>query len=152
MILRRLLSLVLLGAVLTACASAPVRVDRQAEKSGFEKSIVHGKGFRHVVYENRWAGKSGDIVNVYIEGDGNPWIMGRFIAQNPTPAKPLMLRLMALDPAPEIYLGRPCYFGLHKDTGCEKKYWSSDRYSAAVAESMVAALHAMVGDRPVNLL
>lgn len=113
--------------------------------------MVEGAGFRHVVYLNRRAEDSGEALNVYIEGDGAPWILRRFVAKNPTSANTLMLHLMAQDSAPALYLGRPCYFGLHQDAGCDPKYWSSDRYSAAVVNSMAAALARVAPGREVNL-
>jgi hypothetical protein len=137
-------------AALAGCALA--KVDHYATEQGFEKSLVEGAGFRHVVYRNSRAETSGTVLNVYIEGDGNPWVLGRFVAKNPTSADNLMLRLMAQDPAPAIYLGRPCYLGLHQDARCDPKYWSSDRYAAAVADSMVAALVRVAPGREVNLL
>jgi pimeloyl-ACP methyl ester carboxylesterase len=133
------------------CAGPAVKVDRYAAARGFEKSVVEGKGFRHVVYKNSRAGAPGAALNIYIEGDGNPWILGRYVAQNPTSTDTLMLRLMTLDSAPALYLGRPCYFGLHLDAGCDQKYWSSDRYAAAVADSMAAALRRVTAGRKLNL-
>src|SRR3954452_23247996 len=103
---------VLLGlftALLCAGCAAVAKTDRYALAQGFEKTVVEGSGFRHVVYLNRRASESGEALNVYIEGDGTPWILRRFVAKNPTSADTLMLRLMALDPAPALYLGRPCY-------------------------------------------
>lgn len=140
-------------AILTGagCAAA-VKADRYAATQGFARTLVEGAGFRHVVYANSRAARPDAPLNVYIEGDGAPWIMRRFVAKNPTSGKTLMLRLMALDPAPAVYLGRPCYFGLHEDPGCDKKYWSSHRYSAAVVDSMAAALDRLAPGREVNLL
>src|SRR6266545_4164343 len=73
---------------------------------------VEGEGFAHVVY--RPAGlrpDGGRVLHIYLDGDGTPWERGR-PAPDPTPRAPLVLRLMALDPAPRVYLGRPCYHGL----------------------------------------
>ncbi len=44
---------------------------------------------------------------------------------------------MALDPAPSLYLGRPCY---HAAPGCDPRDWTLDRYSAAHVRSLVRAL------------
>jgi pimeloyl-ACP methyl ester carboxylesterase len=134
------------------CAGAALKVDRYAQARDFEKTMVEGKGFRHVVYKNPRAATSGTALNVYIEGDGYPWVLGRYIAKNPTSADTLMLHLMAQDPGPALYLGRPCYLGLHEETGCDPKYWSSERYGAAVADSMAAALTRLAPDRRLRLL
>jgi pimeloyl-ACP methyl ester carboxylesterase len=139
--------------ICSGCAGAVVRADRYAAAQGFEKAVVEGADFRHVVYRNARAGRVGPaLINVYIEGDGAPWILGNYVAKNPTSGDTPMLRLMALDTGPAVYLGRPCYFGLHEDAGCDRKYWSSHRYSTAVADSMAAALARLVPGREVNLL
>jgi acetyl esterase/lipase len=51
-----------------------------------------------------------------------------------------MLHLMALDPAPSVYLGRPCYFGLAHDHGCAPSFWTLKRFSPEVIDSLAAAL------------
>jgi pimeloyl-ACP methyl ester carboxylesterase len=56
---------------------------------------------------------------------------------------PLGLELAVRTPESVLYLGRPCYFGLIRD-GCAEKVWTSERYSAAVVASMVAATKAYV--------
>lgn len=54
------------------------------------------------------------------------------------PRVPLGLELAVRTPESVLYLGRPCYFGLIRD-GCTEKVWTSERDSAAVVASMVAA-------------
>ncbi len=51
-----------------------------------------------------------------------------------------MLRLMALDPSPSVYLGRPCYFGLSHDRGCNPSYWTVRRFAPEVVDSLAAVL------------
>lgn len=91
-----------------------------------------------------------NVLHVYIEGDGKPWIASRYIAKDPSPENPLALHLMMQDPQNSLYLGRPCYFTRYQsgvtesDNSCEPAYWTSARYSEAVIESMVAALDAIV--------
>jgi pimeloyl-ACP methyl ester carboxylesterase len=80
------------------------------------------------------------ILHIYIEGDGRPFLGPTFVALDPTPLDPLMLRLMALDPAPSVYLGRPCYFGLSGDRGCDPGYWTIRRFAPEVLDSLAAAL------------
>jgi pimeloyl-ACP methyl ester carboxylesterase len=43
---------------------------------------------------------------------------------------------MTTDPAPAVYIGRPCYFGLATSANCEPAQWTSERYSAAAVASM----------------
>jgi pimeloyl-ACP methyl ester carboxylesterase len=124
---------------LAACASPAARIDQQAAKFGFEKEIVYGAGFMHVAYR-RGENLTGGPVHVYIEHDGRPWLNETTVSPDPTPTNPLMLRLMALDPASSLYLGRPCYFGLAATRGCSPLVWTHERYSERVVGSMAAAL------------
>lgn len=133
----RPVSLLALGAVLTACATPTQRAERLAASAGFEQRIVAGDPFDHVVFA-KTAGGPVDGFRVYVEGDGTPWITRRRVAADPTPRRPLMLKLMRLDPGPAIYLGRPCHFGAMKR--CEPTHWTGGRYSTTVVESMAAAL------------
>lgn len=123
------------------CASPARRVDRLADAHGFSREIVRGERFEHVVYRNAAAAAGGSkaVLHVYIEGDGTPYLTRETIAADPTPRNPLMLRLMALDPAPSVYIGRPCYFGLHASAPCSPLDWTLGRFSADVVASMAAA-------------
>lgn len=136
---------------LQACATSAQRVDRLAAEQGYRRVVVTGKGFSHVAYIK---GKpdSARALHVYLEGDGSPWLGGR-AAKYPTSRNPMMLKLMALDPAPGIYLGRPCYQGLQQSENCASKWWTRRRYSAQVVDSMTTALLALAGERqPLMLL
>lgn len=130
-----LAALVLLG----GCAFS---VDGFARRHGLETSIVEGSGYRHVVV-TRYAHQPAGRLHVYIEGDGVPWVRGVEPAEDPTPGNPLALRLMATDPADAAYLGRPCYFGLSGDDGCDASSWTSGRYSSAVVASMAGAVRTL---------
>lgn len=124
-------------AALAACATPSERIDRLAGAAGFEKQVVVGDPFEHLVYI-----KDGDqrasSFHVYIEGDGSPWFTRYRVASDPTPRQPLVLKLMRQDPGPALYLGRPCYFGLMKH--CQPEHWTGGRYSATVVDSMAVAL------------
>lgn len=89
-------------------------------------------------------------VHVYVEHDGRPWLGERTVSPDPTPRNPLMLRLLARDPTPSLYLGRPCYFGLASTPPCSPLLWTHERYSERVVESMAAALRSLLpADTPV---
>ncbi len=119
------------------------RVERLARNAGFQRRIVVAGRFPVVVYLNP-AAHATQRVHVYIEGDGTPWIRHRWVARDPTPHNPLALKLMRLDSSPSLYLGRPCYHGLHDKPPCEPRFWTSARYSEAVVESMAIALNALL--------
>lgn len=108
--------------------------------------IVPGNGFQHVVYANRRPGHA-DMVHVYLEGDGSPWIGERRISRDPGPRKPLMLKLMALDSTASLYLGRPCYHGFADRSPCNPALWTHGRYSSPVIDAMAQALQRIVAEQ-----
>lgn len=77
---------------------------------------------------------------MYIEGDGLPWLRSDLVSSDPTPRTPLMLRMMAQDTEPAIYLGRPCYFGFAQTQPCTPWWWTDGRFAPEVVDSMAAAL------------
>jgi hypothetical protein len=129
----------------TGCASPAARTDQEATELGFNREIVDGTGFLHVVYRHSVSLSPGPV-HVYIEHDGLPWLTETIVSPDPTPRNPVMLRLMALDPAPSVYLGRPCYFGLAQSAPCSPLLWTHERYSERVVESMAAALRQVLPD------
>lgn len=73
-------------------------------------------------------------INIYVEGDGLSWISRRTISDNPTPINPLSLKLMNQDNSQcKIYMARPCQYS--DSMMCEKKYWTSHRFSQEVINS-----------------
>lgn len=134
---------------IAACSSPAQRIDLTASDFGMERRVVLGDGFRHIAYL-RISRPQSNRLHVYIEGDGKPWLSGRYIAQDPTSERPLALALANLDKENVLYLGRPCYMGLFEDGLCEQKYWTSARYSAEVVASMAAALARVVDQNSVS--
>ena len=130
------LVLFIIASINFGCSSTSIFV-KQAEQFSFATEIVQGCDFQHAVM--RKPGK-GNTLHVYIEGDGSPWIMERWIATDPTPVKMIMPTLMALDPAPALFLGRPCYFQTD-DTQCNERWWTSARYGEKITESLNCALN-----------
>ena len=122
--------------VLVACAHSPPDLDSVAARHGFVTSQRSGTGWEHAVVEHLDAKRTDSTLHIYIEGDGTPWRNGRVPAQDPTPRRMLALELMAHDPAPGVYIGRPCYFGQAASANCNNALWTSERYSAAVVASM----------------
>ena len=92
--------------------------------------------FQHLVL---WNKEQGTHLRIYVEGDGGPWIYKRRVAVDPTPANPVLLHLMHDAAHPAVYLGRPCYFGTATDQECEQRWWTFDRYSRVVVDSMCLA-------------
>jgi predicted alpha/beta hydrolase family esterase len=146
-----LFTLVLL-LILSACATPAQRVDRKAVAQGYDRLLVKGLDFTHIAYIKGVSVPS-KAVHIYIEGDGRPWIWRHIIAKDPTSTNTLMLKLMRLDSAPSVYLGRPCYYGAKKSDNCSRDLWTSERYSSQVVASMNAALLSLIGDdQPIVLM
>jgi pimeloyl-ACP methyl ester carboxylesterase len=122
-----------------ACSSPAERTDTEAGTLGFTRAIVAGAPFSHVVYRPARQVR-GDVLHVYIGGDGSPRRAVRSLPPDPTPRRPVLLPLLALDPAPGVYLGRPCYHGLGADPPCRPWYWTLGRYGDAVVDSMAQAV------------
>lgn len=128
-----LLSLVLLS----NCSNNPNQI---AAKANMHKKLYKTNKFILTTY----ARSSNDNTNnhlpivVYIEGDGKAWNSKYQLSKNPTPRKPLTLKLASLDPNENvIYIARPCQFtSLNLDLNCSSKYWSKARYSKEVVDSV----------------
>jgi hypothetical protein len=125
---------------LTACGAPTRKIDQYAKGQGFQTDVISGSIFQHRVYRGHAGSLHGGTLHVYIEGDGSPFLEPTIVTPDPTPRDPVMLRLMALDRAPSVYLGRPCYFDLHNDQSCNASYWTVRRFSPEVVDSLTAAL------------
>jgi hypothetical protein len=144
------LALSVLGSM--GCATPQSRVNHLAEEAGFARRLAPGKGFEHIVYEHKLDTYTTPELHIYIDGDGTPWVAGRYPSANPTPRRPMALEMMSEDPAPAIYLGRPCYFGLESSANCGVEFWTSRRYSPEVVASMLSVILARDLQQPVFLL
>ena len=131
-------------AVAAGCATAPAeRYDAQAERLGFEREVVRGTLWRHAVFVNR-SGVADAPLHVYLESDGSPWQRATRVAADPTPVQPVALRLMRLDGAPSVLIGRPCYHGVTGAVSCHPRLWTHERYSSEVVDSMAAAVEELI--------
>ncbi|WP_295436182.1 alpha/beta hydrolase [uncultured Thiodictyon sp.] len=143
--LRAIALLVLIG-LAVGCTDAVKDSAGAVNAVGQDRRLVTGAGFEHLTYRHGIPPNPGEV-RVYLEGDGLPWVSHTRIARDPSPRTPLALRLMAQDPAPSLYLGRPCYHGLAHSSGCAPWLWTHGRYSVTVVDSMVAALRRAVGPK-----
>lgn len=137
--------LLLIVLVLGGCASPAQNFNQYAARLGFDRQLITGVGFQHVVYLKQGLAPVGSILHVYLDGDGTPWLGRNLAASDPTPHELLMLDLMAKDPVSSVYLGRPCYLGLSSSVLCTPRLWTSARYSRKVVDSMTAALNNISG-------
>ncbi|WP_316364261.1 alpha/beta hydrolase [Candidatus Thiodiazotropha sp. CDECU1] len=132
-------------ALLAACTTPSERFDGMAQEQGFHRTEVEGGDFSHVIYDNGKLGTSSTL-HVYLGGDGTPWIGGFIIASDPTPRRPVTLKLMAMDKSPSLFLGRPCYHGYSDRHPCTPDYWTSARYSEDVIDSMARVLRKIMAE------
>ena len=88
---------------------------------------------------------------IYIEGDGHAFNARGQITQDPTPHGILMRELAFTDPHENIiYLARPCQYV--KDPKCEKKYWSTARFSQEVIDSEYQAIKSININSPLTFI
>ncbi|MBI4190895.1 MAG: alpha/beta hydrolase [Betaproteobacteria bacterium] len=102
-------------------------------------------------------GVSTGRVTVYIESDGAPWRVPDEPPVDPTPLRPLVLRMAISDPSPAVaYLGRPCqYLGKEELLQCDPALWMGGRFrdEAVAAMSLaVDGLKRIYGAAEVNLV
>ncbi|RPI13475.1 MAG: alpha/beta hydrolase [Lysobacterales bacterium] len=135
-----------LSPLLVACTAPGERVRDEAAAFGFERAIVTGLDYRHVVYFNHRA-EPKRILRVYLEGDGSPYLDRWTVAADPTPRRPVMLRLMALDDLSAVYVGRPCYDGLAQDPPCTAVDWTVGRYGPRVVASLQQVIEQLARER-----
>lgn len=121
------------------CMQKSVWLDQNAEALGFAVETLRSDQFQHRIYKHNQKGNAKRL-HVYLDGDGQPWIAGKLVSNDPTPENPLILELMALDSSPAIYLGRPCYHGFSSDPLCDSALWTSHRYSSQVVNSLYLAV------------
>ncbi len=142
----------LLGTLLQSCSSSP---SQQLLQQGIELGLTHqtidGKSFQLESFSKEGI-KTDKTLHVYLEGDGIPWASTNQVSSDPTPRKPIMLRVMALDPSPSLYLGRPCYNGHAEDTGCSPLLWTHRRYAPEVVDAMANGLAGFLRTHPYSYL
>jgi hypothetical protein len=122
------------------CATPAEHFAARAGALGFTREVIPGDPFAHALFQR--GQPAGELLHVYIDGDGSPLLAG-VPSPDPTPRDPLVLDLMALDPAASVYVGRPCYHGV-RGAACQGSVWTSARYSDAVVTSLVTAVRHLV--------
>ena len=120
------------------CTTPSFSFHQQATNFGFFSQIYQGSDFVHRVYVSQKPPNK--FLHIYLGSDGTPWKTPNQIASDPTPRNPIMLRMMALDSTASVYVGRPCYHGFSQTLGCHPRWWTSDRYSESVVESLGSVL------------
>jgi hypothetical protein len=130
--------------LLSSCATFDLAGRRErllghASEAGWDLRVVDTRPFPLFTAARR---KSADTLTVYIEGDGFAWRDAYTPSDDPTPERPVALRLALADGSPNIlYVARPCqYRDLARRPGCEPIYWTTHRLSPQVLASLSAAI------------
>ena len=110
------------------------KADVLAGRNSFRREFIKTFQFELTTYYRfRSPGKP---LTVYIEGDGFAWATKRRLSNDPTPRDPLVMKLAAIDTAPNVaYIARPGQYSKDKHPLCNSKYWSSSRFSDTVISS-----------------
>lgn len=89
-------------------------------------------------------------LRVYIEGDGFAWKSRTQPSDDPTPRNPIGLMLAATDKNKNVlYIARPCQFiEPPLPAHCDKRVWTSDRFSPSFIDAMNDALSQFVKQYP----
>ena len=131
---------------ITACATTPAhKFEQHALSAGLTKSVVDTKKFSLTTYSQYALAelKSGPILNIYLGGDGRPWITPNYKSVDPTSRNGIALELMLLDQTPSIYIGRPCYHAITMKPACNSKWWTSHRYSEEIIAALLEAINSV---------
>ncbi len=120
------------------CGCATTSYDPGYE-NGFIKTLIPGRNFTLLSYTR--IKETGKPLVIYIEGDGLAWKSRSRVSSDPTPTDPLVMRLTALDPSPNVaYLARPGQYPSLGASRCDPKYWTGSRFSREVIENMDTAV------------
>lgn len=141
---RNLYTMFALSLFMTGCTSIPDLATRQNAVANI--AAVHGLGAAYTgvgiarIFTSARIADPSQTTRIYIEGDGFAYIGGGQPSNDPTPTKPVLMNLIAMDASPNIvYVARPCQYG-HE--GCTVSDWTINRFAA----DKVAAINAAIDD------
>lgn len=143
-----LLGTLLLG--LAGCTTVPTPAqrllfaDQLAAAQSWRRLAIEAPPFVLTAYlpeRDTDEAKTGQVLTIYLEGDGLAWSSGSRRSPDPSPINPLALRLAMKQPrGPVAYLARPCQLVTAGADACEAKYWTNHRFSPEVIESTNRAI------------
>lgn len=130
---KRLVQACALGAAVTASGCAMQPLDLQGTSQGSRLKPVAVKTSKFTIQTLQPASVEGQVLRVYIEGDGRAWITSHTASNDPTPIKSMAPGLAVNDPHPSAYLARPCQYV--QGTNCKQALWTSGRFSKEVIQA-----------------
>ncbi|HHH9441348.1 TPA: alpha/beta hydrolase [Pseudomonas aeruginosa] len=138
--LRTTCSLVAIWALLalTGCAST-VNLTETSRGSNVRPEVLQTASYP--IQALLPAGTTYKTLRVYIEGDGHAWATRTQPSTDPTPMQSMMATFAVEDPAPAVYLARPCQFVM--TNACNPALWTSERFGRAAVDAMSSALNSL---------
>jgi len=141
---RNFFCLAIVTFIVAGCASIPDATNRQNAVASI--AALHGLSTAYTgvgaarIFTSAKITDPAQTTRIYIEGDGFAYIAGGQPSNDPTPTKPVLMNLIAMDASPNIvYIARPCQYG-HE--GCTISDWTINRFAA----DKVAAINAAIDD------
>lgn len=131
------LAALLISALVAGCQSPRQMLQQLADAHGRQLQILPGQPFALAALLPGNV-RHADRLRVYLEGDGHAWATATQPSLDPSPRKLLVPRLAIEDPAPNIYLARPCQFVT--SPACATALWTDRRFSQEVVTSLSTAL------------
>lgn len=126
-----------IGALLGGCQSPQQALHALASQQGARLETLQTEPFALMLGAPAGALQAAQL-RVYLEGDGRAWATASQPSLDPSPRNLLVAGLAFSDPAPSVYLARPCQFVMVD--GCNTKLWTDRRFSEEVVRSLDAAL------------
>lgn len=115
----------------SGCAMKPLDLDSASKGSQLKPVTVTTTKFTIQTLQPQSV--QGELLRVYIEGDGRAWITSHTISDDPTPIKSMAPGLAVDDPNPAVYMARPCQYIL--GANCTHSVWTSARFSKEVIQA-----------------
>lgn len=127
----------LFSAVLSGCQSPQQALQALATAHGQHVEILPTDPFPLAMVAKLKHATPGRI-RLYLEGDGRAWATATQPSTDPSPRHLMVTRLALNDPAPSLYLARPCQFV--SAPACTTELWTNQRFSEEVVASFDQAL------------
>lgn len=128
-----ILTLIFVFSCSTNHQSITTKTSELAKSQGLEPKIYQTKNFK--IFTLQKISDKNKPIRIYLEGDGRAFLNRNLASTNPTPTSYFLINLIKEDDSPNlIYIARPCQY--LDDQSCEQKYWTSDRFSAKIADSV----------------
>lgn len=156
MISPKLITIFLVSILMSSCASDLNRRVKAANNiavaNNFEQKLIQSGDFVLTTYQ-RINDKNLPYI-FYLEGDGRSFV-GRYnVSDNPTPGRPMLLKLAVLDDRPNVvYIARPCqYTPLEQSPKCQQVYWTNKRMADEIIVSINGAIETISNRQNVSLV